>query len=212
MGGSVFEVSGLSYGTPNGRVLQANLSFSVMPGEMLLITGSNGSGKSTLLRTLLRQIPQLEGTVHCSIPDRQVEYIPQLENTEIHFPLTLKDVLSMSRSQRVHWDDVAEIGLLSATQFYSAWNTASGGERKRTLLTRALLRSPSLLIFDEPMNHLDAESRRAMIRRMARFLDDKSRGPRGIVMVCHQGLDDDERVLFHVKELNLDLRTREYAC
>lgn len=208
MGAAVYEVRDLAYGTPDGRMLQQGVTFSLLPGQMLLITGSNGSGKSTLLRTLMRQLPQVKGEIRCSIPDAKVEYIPQLENTEVHFPVTLKDVLTISQGGKVAWSDINEIGLLNETQYLSAWNTASGGERKRTLLTRALLRKPELLIFDEPMNHLDGASRRAMIRKMARFLETSDGTDRAIIMVCHQGLEAEERPLFDVVELNLDERAR----
>lgn len=201
---TIYRVRELAYATPTGRLLQDRLSFDVKSGQMLLITGSNGCGKSTLLKTLLGQFEILTGTIECQVNERAIEYIPQLENTEIHFPLTLRDVLSVSQNRRVKWQDISTFGLLREEQLDSAWNTASGGERKRALLSRALLRKPRLLVFDEPMNHLDSESRRSMIKMMARFLADKGNENRGIVMVCHQGLHDEEWNLFDVLHLDLD--------
>lgn len=204
----VFEVSGLTYGTPTGRVLQRNMSFTLGTSEMLLITGSNGCGKSTLLKTLLGQFPAESGTVRCNVASDRIEYIPQLENTEIHLPLTLRDVLSISRKEPLDEEKVESFGLLSRSQLGNAWNTASGGERKRTLLTRALMRGPSMLVFDEPMNHLDELSRRAMVRVMAEFLSEE-REVRAIVMVCHQGIKPNEEQLFKILHLNLDKRMQE---
>lgn len=195
----------LSLATPTGRVLQEGLNFDVSGGQMLLVTGSNGCGKSTLLKTLLGQWPVHKGTLQLRASDTEIAYLPQLENTEIHLPFTLNDVLNISRPAKVSWTDVEKFGLLRRETLSAAWNTASGGERKRALLTRALLRSPSVLVFDEPMNHLDAESRRAMIRFMASFLGDSEK-QRAIVMVSHMGLDGDELDLFNLVPLNLGLR------
>jgi ABC-type Mn2+/Zn2+ transport system ATPase subunit len=172
---------------------------------MLLICGSNGCGKSTLLKTLLGYFPIETGEIETHYCDEKMEYIPQLENTEIHFPLTLRDVLKLANGKKAQMNSILEYGLLSEQQLTNAWNTASGGERKRTLLTRALLKAPQVLMFDEPMNHLDDSSRKAMIRVMSQFLKSASEeDPRAIVMVCHQGLEAHERPLFDVVDLNLD--------
>lgn len=205
MNTSVFSIKDLHYSTPEGRTLQKGLNFSLQSGQMLLISGSNGCGKSTLLKTLLGYFPIESGSVHSIFAQDEIEYIPQLENTEIHFPLTLRDVLKLANGKRATWDQVHEYGLLKKEQLDNAWNTASGGERKRTLLTRALLKNPSALVFDEPMNHLDERSRTAMIKVMAKFLKEATPDrPRTIIMVCHQGLEPAERVLFDVLPLNLD--------
>lgn len=208
VGGSVLEVKNLSYSTPEGRMLQAGINFDLQAGQMLLITGSNGCGKSTLLKTLLGEFPAVSGKIAQKIPETRLEYIPQLENTEIHLPLTLRDVLAISQPRPLDLEEVESFGLLRREQLKGAWNTASGGERKRTLLTRALLRRPSLLVFDEPMNHLDRHSRRAMIGVMSSFLK-TDREARAIVMVCHQGLHDDEDGLFDYQLLDLDQKVRE---
>lgn len=200
---AVLKARELTYGIPEGRVLQERLCFDVLSGEMLLITGSNGCGKSTLLKTLLGEVPVLSGKLIKSDVFQRLEYIPQLENTEIHLPLTLMDVLAISQEITPSVESIESFGLLRREQLSGAWNTASGGERKRTLLTRALLKRPSLLIFDEPMNHLDHQSRKAMIRVMANFLKAEHE-VRAIVMVCHQGLHPEERELFQVVRLDLD--------
>jgi len=204
----VYDLQSLSYATPTGRPLQTGLTLTLRANQLLLIRGSNGCGKSTLLKILLGQFPVMKGSVRRYIPPERTEYMPQLENTEVHFPLTLRDVLDFSHGRRITWDDIAPFELLREDQLDTAWNTASGGERKRTLLTRALLKNPRLLVFDEPMNHLDGESRQAMIRFMARFLKpSESKGERAAVMVCHQGLPEDEERQFDMLCLDLDSMT-----
>jgi len=203
---TVFEASRLAYGTPDGRVLQEQLSFKVKPGQLLLITGGNGCGKSTLLRILLGKNDPMQGTVHMGLPFSTVAYIPQLENTEIHLPLTLRDVLGISQ-RKLDWAKALSFGLLSEAHLHHAWNTASGGERKRTLLTRALLQNPQVLVLDEPFNHLDEKSREAMAQAMVNFLAVKT-SPRAIIMVSHQGLGSGEENLFDVVPVPLELKTR----
>jgi len=189
----VIEISNLSYTTPLGRPLQRGLSLKIKPGQLLLISGSNGCGKSTFLKLLMRELPVKTGKLECRFASERIEYLPQLENTEVHFPLLLNDVLRISQREKVTQKTLEDIGLLSETQLESAWNTASGGERKRALLTRALLRNPHLLVLDEPMNHLDNESRAIMSRTLSNFLKKSTQqNPRAVVMVCHQGMDLDK--------------------
>jgi len=203
---ALFEARGLGYGTPDGRPLQDGINFSLRSNQLLLITGGNGSGKSTLLRILLKKMAPARGTVEMALPFHLVAYIPQLENTEIHLPLTLRDVIEVAEP-KVDWERALSFGLLTEAHLGHAWNTASGGERKRTLLTRALLQSPSVLVLDEPFNHLDEKSREAMASTMVKFLSVKD-SPRAIVMVSHQGLGSGEENLFDVVPVPLPLRER----
>lgn len=207
----VLQIEGLSYSTPTGRPLQQDLNISVKSGQLLLISGSNGCGKSTFLKLLMREMPVRVGKLTSSFPREQVEYLPQLENTEVHMPMVLKDVLTLSQSKQFSLQEINQIGLVSEAQLDSAWNTASGGERKRTLLTRALLRNPRLLVLDEPMNHLDEASRRVMSRVLSDFLKAATpKIPRAVVMVCHQGLEKEEEPLFDFVPLDLD-KSREMS-
>src|SRR5690606_37113443 len=109
---------------------------------------------------------------------------PQLQNVAFHLPLTLWDVLRISHAGPLQEEDVLRFGLLQARHLKLAWNTASGGEKKRTLLTRALLHRPRVLILDEPLNHLDHASR----DQVSQVLDDFVAGDkqqRSIILVSH---------------------------
>lgn len=198
------EAAGLSYSTPLGRPLQRNLNFSITSGQMLLIRGANGCGKSTLLKNLMGESSKYQGKLQCAVNKDDTQYIPQLENTEIHFPLTLRDVLEIASPKARDVSSALGFGLVQPQHLSAAWNTASGGERKRVLLTRALMRKPKLLVLDEPMNHLDSDSRQAMVRAMGNFLNDPGHGLRAIVMVCHQGLKQEEEALIDFVTLDLD--------
>ena len=177
MARALVEAKDLKYGTPEGKILAERLSFTVSPGDLWLIGGPNGSGKSTLLRILLGD-RSLGGTLAIDPRPREIAVLPQLQNNEFHLPLTLRDVLEIALKRRVTTEEADEHHL------ELAWNTASGGERKRTLLTRLLMQSPRLLILDEPMNHLDNLSRKKVLGAVLRFLEGS--GARAVIMVSHE--------------------------
>lgn len=198
------QVKDITLKTPDGRLLQRRISFDVAPARLVLVRGPNGSGKSTLIKAIAGLGRVSSGEIRMNIPLERAQFLPQLENTETHMPVTLLDVVGLSQTRRVTVADACQFQLLSEQQLAASWNTASGGERKRALLTCALLSNPSLLILDEPMNHLDQASRKAMILGMASFLRASTpECPRAAVMVCHQGLLDSEKPLFAFDEINL---------
>jgi ABC-type Mn2+/Zn2+ transport system ATPase subunit len=203
------EAKNLSYGVPGGRLLQENLSFQVAAGQVLLISGSNGCGKSSLLRVLLGEGEASGGRIVNRIASDRIDYLPQLENTEVHLPLTLEDVLSLSQRGPLDEDRITQYHLVDRAHLGLAWNHASGGERKRVLLTRSLLKNPGMLVFDEPMNHLDEKSRAAVTRAIAQFLKSSTDAdPKAVVMVCHQGLTAEEASQLDVVELKLECLSR----
>lgn len=202
---SLLQARNLSYGVPGGRLLQRRLDFRLEPGEVLLISGANGCGKSTLLKLILGEQSAVEGELAVGVTAARVDYLPQLENTEVHLPLTLHDVISLSQGRRVTWQEVAPFGLLDPHHLALSWNSASGGERKRTLLTCSLLNDPQLLVFDEPLNHLDDLSRAAVTTAIAQFAARSTPAlPRAVVMVCHQGLSVSEGARLKLVPLPLE--------
>jgi len=177
----------LSYGTPDGKPLVRGISFEVGAGDLLIVSGPNGSGKSTLLRVLLGHLKATGGELAVRTPYRKIVVLPQLQNTEFHLPMTLMDVLEVCLRRRLSVEEITRVGLLDAAQLGLSWNTASGGERKRALLTRLLLESPALLLLDEPMNHLDPESRERVRKAILSFVATPGKGA---VLVSHEGAFD----------------------
>lgn len=206
MSGRLLSVSNLAYGYP-GKTLGSGIHFELESGQLCLIGGPNGAGKSTLLKVLLGRLPARAGNIETSLRRTQVAYIPQIENTEIHLPMTLGDVLTVSGGEAPTPARISEIGLLTENHLTLAWNTASGGERKRTLLTRALLRNPKLLILDEPMNHLDETSRFIVISALKKFVTEAD--GRAIILVSHGGLSESEAHQFKV--VNVEIKGTEDA-
>ena len=176
-------VRDLAFDAPDGRPLVAGLAYDLMPGGIVAIAGPNGTGKSTLLKIIMGELKAARGSV--TFANKSVGYLSQLHNREFHIPLSLADVLSLGVPGRFNPAAATALGLLAAEELDLAWNTASGGERQKTLLTQVLMTQPQVLILDEPMNHLDNVTRGKLYAVLRDFV---ANGKRAILMVCHEKL------------------------
>lgn len=184
---TLLAARGLAYAAPDGRILGSGLDFDVKAGDVFLIAGPNGAGKTTLLKVLLGKIPPQDGTVELHVGMDEVSYLPQMQQGAFHLPLTMRDVLRIARPRAFKQEDALSWGLMDPGHLSLGWNTASGGEKRRTLMTRALLNHPRLLILDEPLNHLDKETRRQVSRVIERFVTGEA--GRAVVLVSHEPPD-----------------------
>lgn len=175
---NLLECKNLILRTQAGRNIARIPDFSLQAGEIVFITGDNGSGKSTLLKTLLGIHPFYSGKIVYAQNAGKPQYLPQLAEDNIALPLTLRDVLTCTQPQYETY------GLLTESQLDLNWNTASGGERRRLLLLRALNMATGIYFMDEPFNHLDNESVAAAINALKLKL--KSSPDISLVIVSHQ--------------------------
>lgn len=203
---TLLEIDSLAYAAPGGRTLVRGVSATVGPSEALVVSGPNGIGKSTLLRVLLGRTPASEGTVAFGVPRQDVSYLPQLANGDFHLPMTLEDVIRVSLRGRYKRKAVLDLGLLEERHLKLAWNTASGGERQKTLLTRTILQDPSMMVLDEPMNHLDHQGRSRVRELLVDFI--KAQGRRAVVLVSHERLTASDVRPMLLKPLDLGV----FAC
>jgi len=145
------------------------LSFTIPQGTRVGIIGGNGSGKSTFVKTILGLTPTLSGSYTWAAQTR-FGYVPQEQHIDRLFPLTVDDVLSMGLMPlRSRWkfsssdfESKAEkvlknLDLLPLRK--KLLRELSGGQRQRTLIARALIDEPNVLIMDEPHNSLDHQFR-----------------------------------------------------
>ncbi len=196
---ALISTQNLAFATPDGRVLAENLSFTVHPGEAVVISGGNGSGKSTLLRLLLGMSSEFTGFI-----DRytdSVGYLPQLQDNEFHIPLRLRDILWMS-SPQLEESKICQ-KLLTEDQLDLNWNQASGGERKRTLIARIFLQEPKLIVLDEPFNHLDQSSRKLMIECLGDYVVNRVSHEPGLLIVTHENHFQEREFHLPVREVRL---------
>jgi len=160
-----FTGATLGYGR---RAILSGLTFDIPEGDFLGIVGPNGSGKTTILRAILKSLKPQEGSV-AHAPNLRYGYVPQRDQVDYNFPLKVVDVVMMGRYDRIGFGkrpgakdrDLAcaaldHVGILHLAD--SALNALSGGQKQRTLIARALVGDPNVLILDEPTNGMDLVS------------------------------------------------------
>jgi zinc transport system ATP-binding protein len=154
------------------------VSLDVYPSEFVALVGPNGAGKTTLLRLLLGLLRPDGGSVRClgvaptRLRDRgRVGYVPQQATLPPDLPATVEEVVAAGRLARRGWwrrgsgaDHVAVAHALESVALAQyrrdRVSTLSGGQKQRVLIAKALASEPELLVLDEPVAGVDAESQR----------------------------------------------------
>ncbi|HRX13580.1 MAG TPA: metal ABC transporter ATP-binding protein [Eubacteriales bacterium] len=154
----------------NNIALQ-DINIDVKKGEFLALIGPNGGGKSTLIKAILRLAP-FEGKIEIfgqkKIDD--VGYVPQISSAEKKFPISVLEVVlsglhkktlnpfskysQMQKNEAMETLERLGIEKLADRQI----DELSGGEFQKTLLCRALLSKPKILLLDEPTANIDPSS------------------------------------------------------
>jgi len=166
-----------------GAIGLSGLTLDIEAGQAVALVGPNGAGKSTLLKAVLGQVPATSGRLAvlggtpAAALDR-IGYMPQTDELDPEFPVTLRQVVMMGRYRSVGWlrwpgradreavdAALTRVGLtdLAGTRF----GRLSGGQRQRGMLARALVSDPRLLLLDEPFNGLDQVNRDALLGTIA---------------------------------------------
>ena len=157
-----FEHATLGYGR---RVVLRDLNFEIAEGDFFGMVGPNGAGKTTILRAILGSLKPQAGTVTLA-PNLRYGYVPQRDQVDYSFPLKVVDVVMMGRYDRIGLarrpgrEDraLAEAALdhVDIRDLADQPLTAlSGGQKQRTLIARALVGNPNVLILDEPTVGMD---------------------------------------------------------
>jgi anchored repeat-type ABC transporter ATP-binding subunit len=155
-----------------------DISFEVETGERIAVVGPNGAGKSTLFNVISGAMKPSSGKVHVfgHAPDGHIciGYVPQRNQIDWTFPVSVSDVVMMGRVGRIglfkwpkqnDWQVVRtaleRVGMAGLAD--RQIGELSGGQQQRVFVARALAQEAELLLLDEPLTGLDAPSQEAIL-------------------------------------------------
>lgn len=164
----------------NGHTALHDVNFSLEGGTICALLGVNGSGKSTLFKSIMGLVNPQGKIEICGMPVNQalkrnlVAYVPQSEEVDWQFPVSVYDVIMMGRygymnflripnaidKQKVHEAmERVNITHLSDRQI----GELSGGQKKRVFLARALAQESQIILLDEPFTGVDVGTENSII-------------------------------------------------
>jgi len=190
------EVRGLVAGY-DGTTAIEGITFAIPPGQMVGVIGPNGAGKSTLFKAILGLIPRQQGEILLhdapALDQRaMMGYLPQLEEINRAFPVSVEDVVMMGRYPRIGWcrrpgshDDEAVRQALARVDLLDHARTQigrlSGGQQQRAFLARVLAQDPHLLLLDEPVSGVDTTTQHAIFA----LLEELRNSGKTVVVATH---------------------------
>jgi zinc transport system ATP-binding protein len=197
---SLLQAVGIRFAYGRSPVLE-DVSLDVAPGEFVALVGPNGSGKSTLLKVLLGSLIPERGTVRLfgedpvAFRDRgRLGYVPQRPSLASEVPATVAEIVAAGRLSRRGWwrplsggDRTAVTHALESVGLADLAdrpiNQLSGGQQQRAFIARAFASEPSLLVLDEPIAGVDAESQRRFRDAIVHLIADHGSG---VLLVSHE--------------------------
>ncbi len=198
----MLTIQGLSYAYSD-RFLFKNLSFDLIPGELIQLKGRNGSGKTTLIKVLCGILKNYEGSISL------VNNLDSEGRNEIFYlghKNALKDNLTVLENLKYDYrsdgieltrlkENLAILGL--ENYFFSKVSDLSEGQKRKIILSCFMASNKSIYLLDEPLINLDEESKKIVSSE----IENKINGGSSIIFTSH------EKNILATKDINLD----EYA-
>jgi manganese/iron transport system ATP-binding protein len=175
------EVDDVTVAYSNGHVALRDASFRLGPGTICALVGVNGSGKSTLFKSIMGFVRPARGRiriagapVEASRKRQLVAYVPQAEEVDWTFPVSVWDVVLMGRyghmnflripgaeDRRIALESLERVGMADYRD--RQIGELSGGQKKRVFLARALAQQGRIMLLDEPFTGVDVQTEAAII-------------------------------------------------
>ncbi len=154
---------------PNSPVLQ-ELSLRIDQDDRIALLGQNGNGKSTFAKLIAGKIKPLSGKVY-GAKRVDVGYFAQHQLDELNPQATPYDYILKLMPDATEAQRRTRLGTygFGADKADTKCANLSGGEKARLLLALATFRGPHILILDEPSNHLDIDSREALVHALTEY-------------------------------------------
>jgi len=178
------------------------VTFEAGRHDLVAILGPNASGKSTLLRLLAGVEKPLSGRVEIDgaevasldLKTRAQKIALVQQESQLLFPLRVWEYVLQGRyphGRRLRFESeedcvmatnaLTRVGADSLREFWM--DQLSGGQKQRVILARAMAQQPSLLLLDEPTQHLDIGGKVELLRRLRKLADENRHA---VIVVTHE--------------------------
>lgn len=174
------------------RAVLRNVNLDILRGDFIALSGPNGGGKTTFLRVMLKLLKPTRGTVTYYAGGKPaanlaIGYLPQKSNIDTRFPISVAEVVrsgALARHARgrsaQRYEEIVE--LMGIGDYLDKQiGELSGGQLQRTLLGRALMTDPEVLMLDEPLSYVDKRFERQIYNIMEQLASRCT-----IVLVSHE--------------------------
>lgn len=175
------DVQNLAVRYNNGHLALHDVSFRLESGTICGLIGVNGGGKSTLFKSIMGLVKPQNGEVKLNnfpiskaLKQNLVAYVPQSEEVDWQFPVSVYDVVMMGRYgymnflRRPNLEDKQKVQQamerVGVEQLqHRQIGELSGGQKKRVFLARALAQQSPIILLDEPFTGVDVKTENAIV-------------------------------------------------
>ena len=160
---SYLEIKKIDKYFDNSKIIKSN-SFTIGRGELVSIVGESGSGKTTLLRCIAGLENIERGKIFLNSVDitsvavskRPISFVFQQSPLFPHLSIYENILFNLKQYDNILFNQLIT-NLKISTILNKFPHQISGGENQRVAVARSLIRKPSLMLLDEPFNHLDVQ-------------------------------------------------------